>query len=265
MARGYAALHESTEALLAELGIPDEAVSQGWGTAVAASAGFHNPEGKSPGGRRYSSCFDLRWPALTKDLRDKLVAAGVCVFPRDWPGNQHHHCVQVGLRTKGGRCAILPGPRVQIRDFIACRTGLVGHRPWVGRWEPTAHERSAILAAYTDWVPDVATQVRVATHGVPCYAWLEGPKTRRVVTCEVRALVEGLGGRVIAGGLNDVGLRAANGRNVIVTVYPDAYLAGEFLRAPVRPIAEALGYAVGFGWAVDKASCMVRLTALEAE
>ena len=38
------------------------------------------------------------------------------------------------------------------------------------------------------------------------------------------------------------------------------YLAGEFMRAPVRPIAEALGYAVSFAWAADKSNCLVKLT-----
>lgn len=261
MARGYAALHENTEALLRELGIPDEAVSQGYGSAKA-SAGFHEPEGRSPGGRRFSSCFDLRWSALTKELRDRLVAAGVCVFPRDWPGNQHHHCVQVGLTDKAGRCTVLPGPRQQIRDFVACRTGLAGHGPWVGKWAPTAQERTALYGAYADWVPDVATTVRTDAVGVPCYAWLEGPKTKRVVTCEVRALVEGLGGRVLEAGEWAVTVRTADGSRVEVSggTVRGWYLAGEFLRAPVRPIAEALGYAVGFAWAADKSNCLVKLT-----
>jgi hypothetical protein len=252
MARGISTTHPQTAALLRELGFSEDDVTQSHGSAVA-SAGFHEPESTLP---KFSSCFDLRWDAVTKTLRDKLVAASVCVFPRDWPENRHVHCVQVGLANNAGKCTILPGPRTQIRDFFSGRNGLFGHGAWAGKWRPTDSERHAILSAYGAWVPDVATRVYVGEDRVLCYAWLEAKKQ---VCCEVRALAEGLGARILQASASVVDVRKADGSEAEIGL-PGGYIAGEFLRAPVRPIAEALGYEVGFEWATGNASCVVRLT-----
>jgi hypothetical protein len=266
MASGYKSTHPMTEELLRIIGIPDDAVSQGWGTAKA-SAGFHAPEGKASG-RKFSSCFDLRWGHLDRAKRDKLTAAGVCVFPRDWPGNKHHHCIHVGLVGDNGKCTLLPGPRQQIIDYTVGRSGLAGHGPWQGKWCPKTSERSAIRENYAAWVPDIATRVFLPNGvWITTYAFLEGPKTKRTVTCEARALVEALGGRILEGSQGWLKVRLADGRCIDIDggELRGWYVAGEFLRAPVRPIAEAMGYGVTFGWSDGKASCAVHLTAPEVQ
>lgn len=266
MASGYKSTHPMTEELLKTLGIPDSAVSQGWGSAKA-SAGFHQPEGKA-GGRKYSSCFDLRWNSLTETTRDRLTVGGVCVFPRDWAGNQHHHCVHVGLRDDKGQCKLLPGPRQQIIDYTIGRSGLAGHGPWQGKWRPDAIERAAIQEAYAAWVPDIVTRVYLPNGKSPTvYAFLEGTGAKRTVTCEARAFVEALGGRILEASQAWLNVRLADGKQIEIDGGKLAgwYVAGEFLRAPVRQIAEAMGYGVTFEWAEGKSSVKVLLTQATAK
>ena len=147
-------------------------------------------------------------------------------------------------------------------DFGLQRTGLVGHKAWEGKWRPTAAECLAIRTAYREWVPDYATWVYADGKSLRCYAWLEGPKAHRQVTCEAWALVEGLGGRILEASSKWQWLRVRlpGGEPKEINLGLSAYLSGEFLRAPVRPIAEAMGYSVAFSWAKDRASCRVDLT-----
>lgn len=254
MAKGYKSLHPVTEKLFRELGIPDGAITQGWGYAKA-SAGFHDPVGDFQG-RQWSDCVDLAWDAVGKPLRDKLVAAGFAVFPRDWPGNQHVHCVQVGLTNDAGECRILPGPRQQIVDFTRGRSGLAGHGPWEGEWKPTTREQGRILHQYAQWVPDVVTMVlRPGGGKCPCYAWLAGD----TVECEVRPLVEALGWRILDATGDGLLVRSPKGVRKELLL-PNRYVAGEFLRAPVREIATGLKLKTAFEWAPEHTSCKVVLS-----
>lgn len=265
MASGYKSLHPMTEELLRILGIPSSAVTQGYGSAKA-SAGFHEPEttpdGKVAmfGGRRYSSCFDLAFDAVTDDLRDKLVAAAVCVFPRypgsGWSGSEHVHCVQVGLTNDAGKCTIRSGPRQQILDYTRKRNGLANHGPWEGKWGQSGREMGSIAQAYIAWVPDVATQV-VFPDGMMyrCSAWIEGSK----VFCEVRRFCDVLRARILDSTGAGLMVRRSDG-TVRTMPLAGAYLAGEFLRASVRDLARGFGLKCEFEWAKGKASALVRLT-----
>jgi hypothetical protein len=253
-------LHPYTAAILDEIGVAEVMqASVPPGDGAKASKGFHDYCGKF-NGTPFGVCFDLHYDSTTKALRDKLVAAGICVFPRyaggGWNGSPHVHAVHVGLPDDSGKVSIGSGPREQINDFAHDRNGLYNHAPWRGKWAPNDREAHDIYSAYKAWVPDVATRVRVfdtSGHYVSptCYAWLEA---KQQVFCEVRALVEGLGGTLLAWSPESIIVR---GHAPIAL--PGGYLAGDFGRGPVRLIAEALGYKVGFEWSADKASCVVTL------
>ena len=254
MARGYSSLHPIQEGILREIGIPSEAVTQGWGYA-SASAGYHAPEGVSKG-RRFSSCMDLAVEiAESREPFNRLVQAGVCPFLRTpetgWRGSPHIHCVTVGLRDDQGRVTILPGPRSQIRDFIAGLNGLANHAPLTGPWVPTVQQRLEIRGHYENWAPDLATGVYLGDRRIPCYAWYEGG----VVRCDVRRLAEGLGGRVIWDGAR-ARVFAPDGREVRLTT---GRLEGDYYRANVREVAEAFGYDVRFTALSDGTACRVDL------
>jgi hypothetical protein len=84
----------------------------------------------------------------------------------------------------------------------------------------------------------VPTRVLVNEAPITCYAWLEGNS----VWCEARPLCKALDARILEGGTG--GLTVRHGSKV-KTLAPSAgrewYIAGEFLRAPVRDIAKGLG------------------------
>ena len=252
----YGTLHPMTAKLLDEIGVP--VVTQGGvpsGEGAESSRGFHDYCGKWER-KPFGVCFDLPFNTTTKALRDKLVAAGICVFPRyaagGWTGSQHVHCTQGGLPDDSGKCAISSGPRQQIVDFTDGRNGLAGHAIWVGKWLPVSTERYAIWKSYADWVPDIVTRVVANDRWLVVYAWLEG---KQGVFCEARRLVEGLGERLLD--WHGDGLLISGHAPITLT---NAYISGDFLRVPVRDVAEALGWEVAFRWAPDRASCVVNLT-----
>jgi hypothetical protein len=245
MASGFKSVHPLTEQVLRDLGVQDEQVTQGWGYA-AASAGFHAPEG-TYAGRRYSSCVDIAWTDefCNAQWRSRATAAGLCPFFRDWAGNQHIHIVHVGLRDDGGKVRILDGPRMQIVDYIHGLNGLVGHAPLEGWQCPSAAERELIRQAYAAWAPYYQTAV-YDPDGLPvrCYAW-EGKVN---VTVEVRPVLERLGCRIIDSTSAGLIIRTDDGK-LLAPPCDGFYVAGEFLRGPIRKVVEPLGkYIVDAQW-----------------
>ena len=245
MAHGISTTHPLTAKKLLECGFAEGDVTQSYGSADA-SAGFHEPSGYVDG-EPYSDCFDLHFESVTEKRRDRLVAAGVCVFPRYvpwWTKDHHVHCIDVGLTDDGGECCILSGPRQQIVDFCVAappRNGLAGHAQWPAamEWKPSPVEQHRIAAAYQVWVPDFATKVfGPAGNWLPCYAWFEAALGQ--VTCEVRALVEGLGWTVGDATEATTTIVAPAETHDPPAIVP-SYRAADFNRAKVRDVATALG------------------------
>ena len=238
MASGYKSLHPVTEDLLKVIGIPSKNVTQGYGSATA-SASFHEEEGYAGHNRKYSSCFDLKWP-ISEENRNALIDASVCVFPRNWPGNKHIHCVHIGLVDKDGKCRIRSGPRTQILDFIAGKNGLVGHDFMRREYGVTSLQATILMKSYKDWIYDKPIPIYLLYKSnnkgfVACASWLEGSTT----TCEIRRLIEALDGRIITSSTKEIIIRTKNG--VWVKIKDGLYLSGEFLRGPVRSVTSALG------------------------
>ena len=262
MARGYESLHPQQRRVLDQIGIPSSQVTQGWGYA-RASAGYHEPEG-SFGGKPFSSCFDLSIAAAQRETLNRLVQAAVCPFVRTeasgWRGSEHVHCVTVGLRDGRGKVTILPGPRSQVKDFIAGRNGLVGHAPLRGPWVPSLEQRQKIRQHYEAWAPDLATGVWRGEERIPCYAWYEFGKVR----CDVRRLCEALGGYCTWDPPSPGLLRASGVARAFDEYGSELHLAsgrleGDYYRAEVREIGEKFGYEVSFTALDHGTACRVDL------
>lgn len=256
MASGYKSLHPLTCEVLQELGVPDGHVTQGWGSAPA-SAGYHAVEGYYKG-KRFSSCVDIAWEAeyRTTAWKSRAVAAGLCVFYRDWPGNRHIHCVHVGLKDTKGSVTILNGPRTQIVDYTRGLNGLVGHAKLTGKLAPTAAERKDILERYSAWATSYATKVYLNGKRVPCYAWLDG--TVGAVTVEVRPLLEAMGFRILDWAGSHLLVRSPMADTLeLNNVVMGAELHGEFLRAPVRSVVKAIEGEVYVNYPFDVAYAYV--------
>ena len=256
MASGYSTLHPDQQHILEELGIGNGAVTQGWGYA-SASAGYHSPE-STFAGKPFSSCMDLSLAALSPDLLNRLVQAGVCPFIRTaatgWSGAEHCHCVTVGLRDGRGNVTILPGPRCQILDWIRGLSGLVGHdaQPEGLGWLQVGQQEAAIRVHYEAWAPDLATGVYRGDQQITCYAWYEFGKVR----CDVRRLCEALGGKCTWDG---TGAHAFDDQGHELHL-PSGRVEVDYYRADVREVAEAFGYQVGFTALQDGTACRVQLT-----
>ncbi len=258
MASGYDSIHPRMAAALRELGVKDGQITQGWGYAKA-SAGYHAPEGRTargPEGHPFSSCVDLSFRLASRRFVDRLIAAGFCPFVREhgqgWSGASHLHCVYVGATDWRGQVTLLPGPRMQIIDYLRGRNGLVGHGPMIC-YPPDAGQRAGLAAAYAAWAPSVATRV-LAPEGtaIPCYAFLE----REAVRCEARAFLEHFGAEVCGMG---AGLRARYQGADLDLSGARPKLAGEFTRADVRGLATALRLEVEFAWKDGGTAAEVRV------
>ncbi len=260
MASGFASIHPRMTAALQSLGVKDWQVTQGWGYAKA-SANYHAPEGRTAAGadgHPFSSCVDLPFKLASASFLSRMRAAGFAAFAREsgngWNGDDHIHAVFVGAQDWRGRVTILPGPRMQIIDFCRGRNGLVGHGE-IRPYPPSLEERETIRRLYEAWAPSVPTRVLAPEGGaILCYAFLE----RDAVRCEARPFLEFFGATV---GWDDHACRPT-------ALYKGApldlskarpKLAGEFLRADVRGLAEALGLEVSFRW-LDATSAEVRLS-----
>lgn len=240
---GFSTMHPLSVNGLRACGIDESDVSQTWGTNVAASAGFHAPEGKIDN-HNYSSCVDLRWHLTSKGpaLKSRLVEAGFCPFYRDWSGNRHIHCVHVGLRDQHDKVRILAGPRTQIIDFTRGLNGLVGHDALTGPYAPTRDERDQIRKQYEAWVPHVAIKVFEDDGSwIPCYAFVEESGITR---CEARPLLEKLGCSVAYS--NGVLIVTKGGKKLDMSKSNARLEGGQFVRVDLRPAAEAAGHEVTF-------------------
>ena len=248
MARGYDTLHPIHAAALKQCGVPDWAITQTYGYATA-SAGYHSPEGKY-NGLPFSSCVDLSMKAVTPDLLNRLVQAAIAPFVRTaetgWRGSAHCHCVGIGLKSDGGKVAILPGPRSQLKDWFVGYNGLANRKPqpaW-NTWLPSLEQRRDLADHYAKWVPDYATGVYRGGDRLPCYAWFES--TQNTVRCDVRMLVEALGGRVTWSAAASKAQAYDDHGNTLKL--PSGKVEVDYYRANVREIAEGFGYTVKFKW-----------------
>jgi hypothetical protein len=252
--KGFASVHPSTEKRLRRCGIKDADVTQGVGN-YKLSAGTHKAVGVCQG-RAFGSCVDLRMDCIPDRIRfDRLVAAGFAPFRRDWAGNRHWHVVDCTTLKKDGGVIAQPRPlvRVQMLDFCDGLSGLVDHAPIEDAWRPDEQQRIR-----TRMVIDTETACGVVyvTYGVlpvNCYAYLE----RGSVRCELRPLVEALGGVVRWEVVDEAGyLRVSHGSkawHVALTpaqeklwAWPTwkARIEGSFVRCALRPVAESLGHVV---------------------
>lgn len=255
MARGYGSIHPLMAKPLQRLGVEDWQITQGWGSA-RASAGFHSAEGKVDG-HSYSSCVDLTFGLADRgrEFYARLVEAGFCPFYRyggSWAGNEHIHAVFVGISP----CRILAGPRQQVIDFTRGLNGLVGHAALTGTWAPTADERAQILEQYRAWAPHVATAV-LSPEGkaLNCYAFYD----LNTVRCEAAAALAWWGYKLDQ---KTLVARNAKGKTLDLNAIGcrPKLEGGQFIRANVRQLHEALGLKVAFEWAADKRSATIRLS-----
>lgn len=261
MARGYKSTHPQTEQLLRELGVPTDDVTQGYGTAKA-SAGYHLAVG-SFGGRQYSDCVDLRWKDdyLNRDFFDRCIAGGLIPFPRDWSGNQHIHCVQVGLTDDAGKCQLLAGPRTQIIDALNGRNGLVGHALMSEKWRLTTAQKRDIRQQYTAWAPHVRTKVFGRGGLFRCYAFME--REDALVSVELRSFVEKQGYQLVQAGVDSIGdpvptiILSPKGQRLEKTI--KVWQAGNFLRCWIKDIAKLMERQLEFIWEKDKSAASICL------
>lgn len=243
MASGFKSVHPLVEQALREIGIEDGDVSQGWGYAQA-SAGYHEPEGTA-GGRRYSSCVDLTGRlGWSTDLRARLLTAGLVPFYRDWEGNEHTHCVAVGLRNDAGKITIRRGPREQIDDYLAGRDGTTAHAALTGTRAATRAERVRLAEEVDCWSPRIRVMVLdLNGRAIPgAYGFLEGERT----VCLVRPLVEALGWTILSSSGAEVTLQRAGKQVTLSGQGAGLYLAGNRLRGVVAALAAALGCVVDY-------------------
>ena len=244
-------LHPYTARLLDEVGIAT--VYQGGvepGQGATASAGYHDYCGTFEG-QPFGTCADLPVEEVNEHRWEILIEAGVSPFFRTgqaWDGNEHIHAVQVGLPADDGTHPMLSGPRTQVVDYCNGLNGLVDHGPLDGPYLPNPGQEGRVYSQYQQSIPGVATRVyHPDGHPLTCYAWEEGGR----VWAEVRSLLEGLGYRLSYVDTSSIG---KIGAAVHVTnvpsgelqqvIMPSAYLAVDFLRAPVREVLEPLGYTV---------------------
>lgn len=115
---------------LRSIGITADRCGQSIGNAPL-SAGVHAADGEI-NGQPYTAALDLRIRDLTlseiRQLLDKLGGVGFACWYRSqgWDGangSPHIHCVFAGVPSK-------PALQAQIRDYLAGRDGLKGHRPY---------------------------------------------------------------------------------------------------------------------------------------
>ena len=240
MARGWNSIHPQMAANLKNIGIKEWQITQGYGTAKA-SAGYHKPEGTIDN-HFYSSCVDLTWSIASIELKDRLIEAGFCPFFREWTGNYHIHAVFVGAKDGYGKVRILPGPRMQIIDYINGKDGLVGHNMLVGKYAPNAEQRLQIKRQYEAWAPHVNTKVFSSTGSqINCYAFMEpyASKTR----CEVRSFYEWWGVKVFWDGSK---IACSYKDKLLDTSKAEIKIEGSFARGNIRQLAEALGLTIDF-------------------
>lgn len=240
MARGYSSLHPLTEEALRNLGVRSGDVTQGHGSA-AASAGYHQAVGTYRG-RKYGPCLDLVAELISSEFMARMWGAGFVAFARirgwQWRGSSHIHAIHLGLRDDGGQVHLPSGPRSQIVDFLhdPPLSGLVGHAQLQGL-KPTHELQAELRRQYAQWVPDYPTTV-YSPEGAPirCYAWLQDG----TVWVDTGAFCRWWG---------------------VTTVHPEGEVSdGRFWRAPIRPLAGALGlYVKAFQWNGSHTSAAVRL------
>ena len=258
-ATGWKSIHPLMQAALSNIGVKGTSITQGWGTNVAASAGFHDPEGEIDG-HPYSSCVDLSWSIASVELKSLLVEAGFAPFFRypasGWTGSKHIHSVFIGITDASGSPTILAGPRQQINDAYRGLNGLAGHSTYRGNYTFTDDERTRIRSLYSDWVVDEATRI-ISPEGneILSYAFFEGDAVR----CEVRPFYTYWGVHIV--GWQDGNLICEHdGKTLDLTAAKPAIVGGQFTRANVRQLAEAIGLKVKFAWAADKRTAAVNLS-----
>ena len=245
MASGFASVHPLTEQTLRELGVTDDQVTQGRGSA-AASAGFHEPVGHF-GGRAYGTCVDLTHSLCTPDFLQHCWAAGLVAFDRSsatgWTGSAHIHAVHIGLRDDHGTCRLLDGPRHQVVDFLQVPPfdGLAGHNHYLRGFLPSFVIQSVVRASYQAWVPDEATSVFYNNASrVRCYAWYDGQS----VTAEVRAFFEWFR-CLVTWDQHGVTVHKQDGTQLDLS-HAALVFDGRWWRGSLRGMAEALGLACVF-------------------
>jgi hypothetical protein len=259
--KGFASIHPRTQERLEHLGVKDWHVTQGVGYA-AASAGTHKPVGKCAG-RAFGHCVDLDYKLADRTFFDEAAAAAILVFCRDgaaWRGNEHLHCVDISalLDDNGSVPDMRELVQVQAWDWIAGRTGLVGHARERAAWRRTDGQAEFARGVLERDERARVAEVRLLRPGrralaVDCVAFLVGAETR----CELRPMAEALGGQVvwragsasvlIAGALVDLG--AARVR-----------LEGQFSRCGLRALCEAMGAAVEAEWVAGRLVVEVHAT-----
>ena len=245
---GFKSIHPNTEATLWSLGLPSDAVTQGYGSA-AASAGFHESVGTIDG-HGWSPCVDLS-PSFVPYNRlwlSHLVDAGFAAFARNadngWYGSEHWHCIDVALGH------LLEGVETQVHDWCNGRDGLASHRFWSGPLAPDKSQRESIREVYLRSDPRLPVRV-VSPSGIiiPCYGFTEG----NVARVEVRPLVEFVGGTVL-----DMSHYSLGGEVTSIASANPA-ISGDFLRADLRALASSLALGVEFAMDADGRAATVRL------
>lgn len=246
---GFESIHPLTTHKLQALGLPSDAVTQGYGTATA-SAGFHESVGEVDG-HGWSPCIDLspRYVPYGRTWLSHLVDAGLAAFARNgdngWYGSEHWHCIDVALGH------LLEGVETQVHDFCNGRNGLASHGHFYGPLAPDASQQQSIREVYLNADPRLPAKV-VSPSGlvIPCYGFAEDDVTR----VEVRPLIEFVGGTVID--LSHYSL----GGEVTSIASANPAISGDFLRADLRALASSLALGVEFAVDEDGMAATARLT-----
>ncbi len=253
MAAGYDSVDMITANALRLLGVTDDQIMQGWGSA-SASAGTHNAVGENPQGHTFGLCTDLSHDLLAAPCYDRLIALGIIPFERvpganGWPSDAalHVHCVSgIGrVNYEGARCDLPGGDDTeaeverQIEDWLSAppRNGLVSHLPLPDPYRPDAAQQTFVRAQYHAWQPVIPVHVYAPGGAeIPCYASCAQDITR----CEVAAFC----------GFFSVPLAWTNGRllaqyqSAAVDLTSIVRIEGQHARAGLTELAGKLGMAI---------------------
>jgi hypothetical protein len=232
MAAGFDSINPRSEAKLRALGLPSEAVTQGFGYA-AASAGFHSPVGTIDG-HEWSPCIDLspEYVSYNREWLSRLVDAGIAPFARNaengWSGAEHWHCIDVELGH------LLSGVEAQVHDFCNGRNGLAGHATFDGPLAPDASMQQSIREVYLNGDPRTPVKILDTQGGViDCYGFMEDGTTM----IEVRPWVEHIGGTITGPTTYQLGGMSVDFSSA------EPYVCGEFTRARIGTNAGRAGMA----------------------
>lgn len=254
--KGFVSCHPLTVEVLKHLGVKSDQVSQGIGNN-SLSAGYHLAVGKIAG-KKFGVCVDLSYALADWDFLAEAWSCGLVAFSRNWPGNEHLHCVHLDLLDDEHVMHLPDGPRQQVVDFLhmpKAHDGLKSHST-LGPFAPNAQQQAEVRRLYSQSVPDYPTRVLApGKQQIACSAWLEGD----TVTVNVKAFLAWWGCSVNTGVSGGPWIAATLKGDKLNLPACGLVFDGRFWRAPVRDLARLIKLRPAFTWDKPRWSCAVQL------